>query len=68
MSNEKNTNEDALRALEDAMKLLGENKTADENGGVCVWVAPSGKSFCAPISQSDCAKIKGSSWVPDGKC
>lgn len=68
MEEKKNSNEDALVALENAMDLLGEGKTAEETGGVCVWVTPSGAKFCAPISQSDCAKINGSVFVPGGKC
>lgn len=68
MENSKNTNEDALKALEDAMKLLGKDNTAEAAGGVCVWVTPSGKSYCAPISESDCAKISGARFVPGGKC
>ena len=64
----KNTNEDALKALEDLMKLLGASNTAELAGGVCVWVTPSGKSICSPISQDDCSKINGAVFVPDGKC
>ena len=64
----KNTNEDALKALEDAMTLLGEGNTAEQSGGVCVWVTPSGQRFCAPISQSDCSRISGAIFVPGGRC
>jgi len=68
MENSKNTNEDALKALEDAMKLLGADNSAEAAGGVCVWVTPSGQKFCAPISQSDCLKINGAVFVSGGKC
>ncbi len=68
MENSPNTNEDALKALENAMELLGEGKTAEAAGGVCVWVTPSGAKFCAPISKSDCSKINGAVFVPGGKC
>lgn len=68
MENSKNTAEDAMTALEDAMKLLAKDNTAELAGGVCVWVTPSGKKVCAPISQADCAKITGAVFVPGGKC
>lgn len=68
MENSKNTNEDALKALEDSMKLLGASNTAEFAGGVCVWVTPSGKSICSPISQDDCSKIKGAVFLPGEKC
>lgn len=68
MEDSKNTNDDALKALEDAMTLLGAENTAEQAGGVCVWVTPSGQKFCAPISQSDCSKINGAIFVPSGKC
>ena len=61
-----NSNEDALKALEDSMKLLGELST--ESGGVCLWVTPSGKTVCSPISASDCAKITGAIFLAGEKC
>lgn len=64
----KNNQEDALKALEDAMKLLGDDKTAEDNGGVCVWVTPNGQRFCAPISKDQCSNINGAVFVPVGKC
>ncbi len=68
METKKNSNEDALKALENTMTLLGAEKTAEETGGVCVWVTPSGQKFCAPISQSECSKITGAIFVSGGKC
>jgi|GEM_PF-4679148 len=68
MDNTKNTNEDAVKALENAMSLLAEGNTAEANGGVCVWVTPMGTPICAPITQAQCAQIGGAQWVPGGKC
>ncbi|MDZ7898504.1 MAG: hypothetical protein U5N85_10840 [Arcicella sp.] len=68
MENSKNTNEQAVEALESAMNLLGVDNTAESAGGVCVWVTSSGQRICAPISESDCSKIKGAVFVSRGKC
>lgn len=50
------------------MTLLGADNIAEQNGGVCVWVTPNGKSIYATISQSDCSKITGAIFVSGGKC
>jgi hypothetical protein len=63
----KNTAEDALKALENTMKLLEESSSEKANTGACVWVTPSGQSFCAQLTPTDCSKINGAIFV-GGAC
>lgn len=63
----KNTNEDAIKALGNSMKIIESLTAGDENKGACVWVTPSGKSFCAQLTPADCARIDGAIYV-GGDC
>jgi hypothetical protein len=63
----KNKNDDAVAALEAALRIIEAKSLQKAEAGATIWVRPDGTSICVRISAEDAAKIKGAVFV-GGPC
>lgn len=59
----RNSYDDALAALRDAMRILEHKSLQKADAGACLWVSPSGEKICARLTPGDCAKITGAVFI-----
>ena len=63
----KNTCDDAVTALEAALRILEQKSLQKAEAGATLWVKPDGSSICVRLSPEDAAKISGAIFV-GGSC
>ena len=63
----KNTCDDAVAALEAALRILEQKSLQKADAGATLWVKPDGSSICVRLAQEDAAKIKGAIYI-GGPC
>jgi hypothetical protein len=63
----KNSDDDAVVALEAALRIIEHKSLQKAEAGATIWIKPNGKTICVRITPEDAAKIKGAVFV-GGPC
>jgi hypothetical protein len=63
----KNSCDDAVAALEAALRIIEQKSQQKADAGATLWVKPNGESICVRLSPDDAAKIQGAVFL-GGSC
>lgn len=55
----KNTHDDAVAALEAALRILEKKSLQKADAGAVLWMKPDGDAICVRLAPEDAASIKG---------
>lgn len=63
----KNSCDDAVAALEAALRILEQKSLQKADAGATLWVKPDGSSICVRLTPDDASKILGAIYI-GGAC
>ena len=63
----KNSCDDAVAALEAALRIIEKKSLQKADAGAALWMRPDGTSICVRILPDDCARIPGAVFI-GGQC